>query len=66
VIGGGGGLHQPLDTSAARLPDIAFGYKPMFHYLSIERQGNQLSVTSRFIKPDFSGIQNGYSFILSR
>lgn len=64
VIGGGGGLHQPLDTSAKRLPDIAFGYKPMFHYLSIQRKGDQLSITSRFLKPDFSGIESGYSFDL--
>jgi UDP-2,3-diacylglucosamine pyrophosphatase LpxH len=61
VIGGGGGLHQPLDTSAKRLPDIAFGYKPMFHYLSIRRSGDHLQVVSHFLKPDFSGIESGYS-----
>lgn len=64
VIGGGGGLHQPLDTSATRLPDIAFGYKPPFHYLSITRSGDRLSVVSHFLKPDFSGIENGYSLNL--
>ena len=62
VIGGGGGLHQPLDTSAKRLPDIAFGYKPMFHYLSVQWMGHELLVTSRFLKPDFSGVEAGYSF----
>jgi hypothetical protein len=62
TIGGGGGLHQPLDTSAKRIPDIAFHYKPMFHYLSIERIGNKLLLTSHFIREDFSGIENGYSF----
>jgi Calcineurin-like phosphoesterase len=61
VIGGGGGLHQPLDTSAKRLPDFAFGYKPMFHYLSIRRSGDRLQVVSHFLKPDFSGIESGYS-----
>jgi hypothetical protein len=62
VIGGGGGLHQPLDTSAKRIPDIAFGYKPMFHYLSIQRKGDKLFLTSHFLKPDFSGIDKGYEF----
>ena len=65
VIGGGGGLHQPLDTSAGRIPDIAFDYKPMFHYLSIQRLGDTLLLTSHFLKPDFSGIEKGYSFRLS-
>jgi hypothetical protein len=60
VIGGGGGLHQPLDTSAKRIADIAFGFKPMFHYLSMQRKGNKLLLTSRFLKPDFSGIEEGY------
>jgi len=64
VIGGGGGLHQPLDTSAKRIPDIAFGYKPMFHYLSIQRRGDKLLLTSHFLKPDFSGVEKGYSFEL--
>jgi hypothetical protein len=66
VIGGGGGLHQPLDTSGARLPDAAAGYKPMFHYLSVVRQGANLLLTSRFLKPDFSGILDGYSFTAGR
>ncbi|HXB34360.1 MAG TPA: metallophosphoesterase [Puia sp.] len=65
VIGGGGGLHQPLDTSAGRLPDIAFNYKPRFHYLSIIRLGDTLLLTSRFLKSDFSGIEKGYSFRLA-
>lgn len=65
VIGGGGGLHQPLDTSATRIPDIAFGYKPMFHYLSMRRVGDKLLLTSHFLKPDFSGVEKGYSFELA-
>jgi hypothetical protein len=64
VIGGGGGLNQPLDTSAGRLADIASDYKPMFHYLSIQRLGDKLLLTSHFLKPDFSGIEKGYSFEL--
>jgi hypothetical protein len=64
VIGGGGGLHQPLDTSARRIPDVAFGYKPMFHYLSLQRIGDHLLLTSHFLKPDFSGIGKGYTLEL--
>jgi Icc-related predicted phosphoesterase len=65
TIGGGGGLHQPLDTSAGRIPDIASDYKPMFHYLSLQRKENTLAITSHFLKPDFSGFEKGYSFELS-
>ncbi|HXD77157.1 MAG TPA: metallophosphoesterase [Puia sp.] len=65
VIGGGGGLHQPLDTSAKSLPDIACTYKPMFHYLSVQRTGDRLLISSHFLKPDFSGVDKGYSFELS-
>src|ERR1700742_961630 len=32
VIGGGGGLHQPLDTSNSCISDLVSKYKPMFHY----------------------------------
>ncbi len=62
VIGGGGGLHQPLDTSAKRIPDLASHYKPAFHYLSIRRTGDKLILTSHFLKPDFLGFEKGYSF----
>jgi hypothetical protein len=62
VIGGGGGLHQPLDTSAKRIPDVASDYKPMFHYLSLQRKGDTLLLTSHFLKPDFSAVEKGYSF----
>jgi Icc-related predicted phosphoesterase len=61
VIGGGGGLHQPLDTSAKRIPDLAFHYKPMFHYLSVQRNGSMLMITSHYLLSDFSSIEKGYS-----
>jgi len=51
-----------LDTSANKIPDLASGYKPMFHYLSIERNGYSLLLTSHFLKIDFSGFENGYSY----
>jgi hypothetical protein len=31
VIGGGGGLHQPLKQGEGCLPDLASDYKPLFH-----------------------------------
>lgn len=62
VIGGGGGLHQPLDTSNKMIPDSAFDYKPMYHYLTIQRRGDRLLLTSHFLKPDFTGVEKGYSF----
>jgi len=63
VIGGGGGLHQPLDTSDKRLPDVAFDYKPLFHYLSVHRVSDELQVTSHFLKDDFSTFGVGHTFI---
>lgn len=62
VIGGGGGLHQPLNASQTELKDFASTYKPMFHYLSVNRIGDNLFVTSHFLKNDFSGFDNGYSY----
>lgn len=65
VIGGGGGLHQPLDISEKRLPDMAAGYKPLFHYLSVQRVADELSVTSHFLKNDFATFGIGHSFVTS-
>ena len=62
VIGGGGGLRQPLNTSPKRLPDLATEYKPMFHYLSVRREGDGLALISYCLKKDFSGFEVGYSF----
>ena len=59
VIGGGGGLHQPLNTSSTAMLDMATDYKPMFHYLTVSRAHDHLQVTSRELKPDFSGFDNG-------
>ncbi|UFH55432.1 metallophosphoesterase [Spirosoma sp. KNUC1025] len=62
VIGGGGGLRQPLNTSPSRLPDLALDYKPMFHYLAVRREGEGLSLTSYCLNKDFSGFSEGYHF----
>lgn len=62
VIGGGGGLRQPLNTSASRLPDLAASYKPMFHYLAVRREGDGLTLISYCLRNDFSGFEVGYRF----
>lgn len=62
VIGGGGGLHQPLYTKNEISNDLSASYKPMFHYLVIRRFADSLQVISRRLKPDFSGFDNGLVF----
>lgn len=65
IIGGGGGLSQPISGKKKRLNDLAASYKPQFHYLLIRRIGGKLQLTSRFLKPDFSGFVEGLSFQIS-
>jgi hypothetical protein len=62
VIGGGGGLHQPLRANNDEMHDLAANYKPAFHYLDVKRDGNALQVLSRQLKPDFSGFTDGLVF----
>lgn len=64
VIGGGGGIHQPLKSSNATFADLASHYKPTFHYLMITRKASVLNLTSYFLKDDFSGFEKGYSFTI--
>jgi hypothetical protein len=65
VIGGGGGLHQPLTVKADMPVDIALSYKPLFHYLQLRRYGKFLQLKSYSLKPDFSGFAAGYSFVIA-
>lgn len=62
VIGGGGGVHQPLNTKNQSTYDLSPNYKPMFHYLEVKRYKDSLTVISRRLKPDFSGFENGLTF----
>lgn len=61
VIGGGGGLHQPLNKKPVT-PDVAIDYKPTFHYLQVSRDKDELQILSRQLKPDFSGFKDGLDF----
>ena len=62
VIGGGGGLHQPLGAAPDEMQDLANKYKPMYHYLSVKRNDDNLIVTSHFLKDDFLTCENGMCF----
>ena len=62
VIGGGGGLHQPLGTAPDEMQDLANTYKPSYHYLSVKRNDDNLVVTSHFLKDDFITCANGMCF----
>ncbi|MEO7311232.1 MAG: metallophosphoesterase [Chitinophagaceae bacterium] len=62
VIGGGGGLRQPLNVSKEDMTDLASDYKPRYHYLSVKRIDDNLLVTSHFLKEDFNGFETGMTF----
>jgi hypothetical protein len=67
VIGGGGGLQQPLLLGEERLWVDLFPQateKRMFHYLSGVILPDSIRVVVRMLKPDFSGFENAYSLDL--
>ncbi len=59
VIGGGGGLRQPLRKGIGTLADLAEDYKPMFHYITVNIIDDYLQVRSFHLKKDFSGFEEG-------
>lgn len=63
VIGGGGGIHQPLREGDS-LKDLARDYKPMFHFVTMTRTTRSLLLASHFLKEDFSGFALGYQLEL--
>ncbi len=64
TIGGGGGIHQPLSKKEDRMIALSDGYEPEFHYLTIQRIKNELSITSKYLTSDFSEFKNGYHFVI--
>src|SRR6476620_11228774 len=66
VIGGGGGLKQPLRQGIGTLADIALDYKPLFHYVMVEVSRDTLQVTSYHIKQDFSGFEDGRKTVIKK
>jgi hypothetical protein len=66
VIGGGGGLRQPLRQGLGTLADIAPDYKPLFHYSMVTVAGDTLLVTSYHIKKDFIGFEEGIKLVVKK
>ncbi|QEC58536.1 metallophosphoesterase [Flavisolibacter ginsenosidimutans] len=66
VIGGGGGLKQPLRQGIGTLADVALDYKPLFHYVMVEVLDDVLEVTSYHIKKDFSGFEEGAKTVIHK
>ena len=66
VIGGGGGLKQPLRQGIGTLADVALDYKPLFHYITVEVLNDALQVTSYHIKKDFSGFEEGRKTLIQK
>ncbi len=63
VLGGGGGLQQPLLTGTSRRWEDLFPGKTekrMFHYLRCRIGDRSLSITVRMVKDDFSGFEDAY------
>lgn len=63
VIGGGGGLHQPLKKESQH-NDLAADYKPLFHYLTINRINDQLHLSSYELDADMLSFQERRKMIL--
>lgn len=59
VIGGGGGLTQPLRKGIGTLADLAEDYKPMFHYITLAAVADHLQVRSYHLRKDFTGFEEG-------
>lgn len=59
VIGGGGGLNQPLRQGVDALPDLATDYKPLFHYLTVRRLDDRLEVTSHKLNANLTAFEAG-------
>jgi len=59
VIGGGGGLTQPLRKTAKKYDDLDSTYKPMFHYLSVRRLPDHLEINSIRLKANGVDFENG-------
>lgn len=66
VIGGGGGLHQPLRTGEGCTTDLAADYKPQFHYLTVKRSNGELKVCSVRLKQDFSCFEDGQTLAVKQ
>ncbi len=62
TIGGGGGVHHPLNKGAGRIRSASDFYDPEFHYLLLQRNGASLDLVSRRLLPGLTGFENAYRF----
>lgn len=62
VIGGGGGLHQQLGNGSGDMEDISPGYKPLFHYLTVRRETDHITITSYKLTDEFNSFTTGLTF----
>ena len=60
IIGGGGGLHHPL-SKTKKLIDEAPEYKPLFHYITMRINGQNLEVISHQLNKTFTGFTNDFT-----
>ena len=66
VIGGGGGLQQPLATgAAAEFDDLYTGpEKRPFHFLKVTRSATKIDLAVYMVNADQSGFEIGYRTVL--
>ena len=62
VLGGGGGLAHPLRKKCCTARDLAEGYKPPFHYLTVTRVHGRLQVVSRRLDEPSGNSQEALMF----
>jgi hypothetical protein len=64
VIGGGGGLHHPLNKSAGPHVCLEPDYDPLFHFLTVQMCNGALKVISHRLKDDLSGFDEGCDYLI--
>lgn len=62
VIGGGGGVHQRLNTKSNPITGENMDFKPLFHYLLMKRQEDKLILIIREINKDYKDFSNSLTF----
>ena len=62
IIGGGGGVKQPLKTGSKRIMCLDENCHPLFHYLMITREKDYLTVICRGMNNDMNDLSNVLNF----
>ncbi len=64
VIGGGGGLHHPINQKPGTEVSLEPDYDPMFHYLAVRYCDGFVTVESRALREDCTACEVGRTFQL--